>query len=198
MSANTLLSSQTWLGLRKAAAAVAGLVVSVTGVSGTVIAWGQHAEQAIADRLSPVNIVAAPAGDAQLSDHESGSTAARLGDRAVSQGLPPGHSAYFGYVISLARGEAAQVAVRSDAPASNARYLSYEVRSVPDATTCRSSWAAGKIIVAKRAVGVDASQAVPISRGSDLQLCIKVTLADGATAVHTEPLNWKFVAEPVG
>lgn len=200
MSANTIVTHEAWRGARLVLAVVAGAIVSMVGATSTVVAWQGMDGFESAAASGRVDLQAAPAGAADLSEHSTAADAAELVDQGRTDGLHPGQAAYFGYVLGLGSDGAAtaSVAVSSPTVAGEGAGLSYEVRQVSDAQQCRSQWRTGQELVSERDFTHSVSPGFVVTRaerGQDpLQLCIRVRLAEDAGRVVTGSVTWKFVA----
>ncbi len=200
MSANTYVTKRLWRLGRQVLAGFAGAVISTTGLTSAALAAQQMAGFEIIPGLGQIDLVAAPAGHG-LADHSSYSDAASLTDPALYDGLQPGESAYFGYDLALRGGGATSAWVRMSPVVGegDGSKLSYEVRRVADATTCRASWAGADVVVAPRTVDGTSSEAFALEPGNDgkaahLHLCIRVELDASASQTQAGSVTWQFTA----
>lgn len=203
MSANTLVSPQFRRLGRRVLAGAAGLLVSAVGVVTTVDAARGLGTFSLAPGGGSVDLVAAAAAGPQLAEHETLSGAAQLSDPALTQGLPPGASAFFGYRLGLTASSVplAMVTMNPVVASGPQALLSYEVRQVADAQKCREQWDAGQVLVLPRGFGAGPSEGFAVRRmddsaavGEATQLCIKVGLAASANGPQTSPVSWRFLA----
>jgi hypothetical protein len=201
VSANTYVTQRVWRGARKVLAGLAGAAVSTTGVATTVMAVRDLGGFNLVSSVSRINLQTAPAG-MRLGDHSSLAAAARLVDPALTDGLQPGESAYFGYTLALSADSVPLAAVSMDpaADGGDESGLTYEVRQAFDATQCRRDWAQGSVLVPPRTFADPASPTFDVGRVAEgsaegiTQLCIRVTLSESATSTQTGSVAWRFVA----
>lgn len=201
MSANTYVTQRVWRGARKVLAGLAGVLISTTGATTTVLAARDLSGFSLVPGLSRVDLQTAPAG-VSLGDHSSLAAAARLIDPALTDGLQPGESAYFGYTLGLSAASVPVAAVTMDPAAVDGDEggLTYEVRKVVDATRCRRDWRLGQVLVAPRTFADPPSPVFAVSRQTEdsaqaiTQLCIRVTLSPTAAKAQTGSVTWRFVA----
>jgi len=203
VSANTYVTQQLWRQARKVVAGLAGALVSAAGITSTYLATRDLDAFNLGSGFSQVDLLAAPAGVSILAKHSTVDGAARLIDPALSDGLQPGESAYFGYTLALSPASV-PVGVVNLAPVAvegGNEGLTYEVRRVADATKCRVLWSAGQELVPSRAFTDPPSPTFEVARltdaapeGTSTQLCIRVSLSPKATASQTGSVTWRFVA----
>lgn len=177
------------------------MAVSMTGATTTVMAVQNLSGFDLHFGASRVDLLAAPAG-VRLGDHATIGGAAQLVDPALTDGLQPGESAYFGYVLGLSASSVPLASVTMDpaAVSGDEPGLSYEVRRASDVTQCRRDWAAGEVLVPPRTFADPPSQGFAVGRVAEgsaqgaTQLCIRVTLSSGAASTQTGSVTWRFVA----
>lgn len=193
MSANTYVAKRMWRWAREALAGLAGVAVSLVGASSVVANIGhefiEQPESAASLVVSPVRngaLVAAPESHGMV----------QLADPKVVDGLHPGEAAYFGLALEL-RGASgnAQVSLFPQANVSLTGDLSYEVRSVADATDCASSWKSGQVLVSRRTITTPAQPGFLMTAGGPaVATCIRVVHDSDARDVETGSVQWRFVA----
>lgn len=193
MSANTYVAKRLWRWSREVLAGLAGVSVSLVGASSVLANIGhefiEQPESAASLVVSSVRngaLVAAPEGHGMV----------QLADPKVVDGLHPGEAAYFGLALELrgARGNA-EVSLFPQANVSLAGDLSYEVRSVADATACASNWNSGEVLVSPRAITAPAQPGFLMKAGGPaMATCIRVVHDSDARDVETGTVQWRFVA----
>lgn len=193
MSANTYVAKRLWRWSREVLAGLAGVSVSLVGASSVLANIGnefiEQPESAVSLVVSPVRngaLVAAPEGHGMV----------QLADPRVVDGLHPGEAAYFGLALEL-RGATgnAQISLFPQANVSLASDLSYEVRSVADATHCAANWKSGQVLVSARTITTPAQPGFVMNAGGPaVATCIRVVHDSDARDVETGTVQWRFVA----
>lgn len=196
MSANTFVAKSLWRWCREAFAGLAGLAVSLVGASSIVANIGHEFIVQPESQSNQVSLVASPVRDGTLVAEPGGHGVVQLADPRIVDGLHPGEAAYFGLTLQLrgATGDA-QISLVPAAKVSMTDDLSYEVRSVPDATQCLSGWSAGKVLVSRRAITEPAAASFRMKTATPaLETCIRVVHGSDARDVETGAVQWRFDA----